>query len=84
MVRVNSNAACDEPEGMHGVHGGQGRPDVRNRVEASSLFDAAARALEQWSRLWWYRPNGFVEVRMGDKCWRVSAERVREWRSQSK
>jgi hypothetical protein len=36
-------------------------------VEASSLFDAAARALEQWSRLW-YRRNGFVEVRMGDKC----------------
>jgi hypothetical protein len=29
-------------------------------VDASSLFDAAARALEQWSRLWWYRPNGFV------------------------
>ena len=53
-------------------------------VEAASLFDAAARALDQWSRLWWYRPNGFVEVRMDDKCWRVSAERVREWRSQSK
>jgi hypothetical protein len=49
-------------------------------VEASSLFDAAARAIRQWSRLWWYRPNGFVKVRMDDKCWRVSAERVREWR----
>jgi hypothetical protein len=49
-------------------------------VEASSLFDATDRALQQWARLWWYRPNGFVEVRMGDKCWRVSAERVREWR----
>jgi hypothetical protein len=27
-------------------------------VEATSLFDAAARALEQWSRLWWYRSKG--------------------------
>ena len=52
-------------------------------VEAASLFDAADRALQQWARLWWYRPNGFVEVRMGDKCWRVSAERVRERRSKS-
>jgi hypothetical protein len=52
-------------------------------VEASSLFVAAARALEHWARLWWYRPNGFVEVRMGDKCWRVSMERAREWRSKS-
>ena len=50
-------------------------------VEASSLFDAADRAIQQWLRLWWYLPNGFVEVRMGDKCWKVSMERVREWRS---
>jgi hypothetical protein len=50
-------------------------------VEASSLFDAADRALQQWARLSSYRPNGFVEVRMGDKCWRVNAERVREWRN---
>jgi hypothetical protein len=49
-------------------------------VEAASLFDAADRALLQWARLWWYRPNGSVEVRMGDKCWRVSAELVRQWR----
>jgi hypothetical protein len=53
-------------------------------VEATSLFDAAARALEQWARLWWYRPGAVVEVRMGGQCWKVSAERVREWRSQSK
>jgi hypothetical protein len=52
-------------------------------VEASSLFDAAARALEQWSRLWWYRSNAVVEVRMGDKCRKVSEERIRVWRSKS-
>jgi hypothetical protein len=33
-------------------------------VEASSLFDAADRALEQWSRLWWYCPGAVVEVRI--------------------
>jgi hypothetical protein len=27
-------------------------------VEATGLFDAADRAIQQWSRLWWYRPNG--------------------------
>ena len=63
---------------------GQDGRTYETTVEAASLFDAAARALEQWSRLWWYRPNGFVEVRMGEKCWRVSAERVREWRYQSR
>jgi hypothetical protein len=30
-------------------------------VEASSLFDAADRALQQWARLWWYRPDAVVE-----------------------
>ena len=62
---------------------GQDGRTYETTVEASSLFDAAARALEQWSRLWWYRSKGVVEVRMDDKCWRVSAERVREWRSKS-
>jgi hypothetical protein len=63
---------------------GQGGQTHETAVEAASLFDAADRALEQWSRLWWYRPNAVVEVRMGGKCWKVSVERVREWRSQSK
>jgi hypothetical protein len=76
---------------------GQDGRTYETTVEASSLFDAAARALEQWSqitvrshptartmryspRLWWYRHDAVVEVRMGDKCWKVNAERVREWR----
>jgi hypothetical protein len=52
-------------------------------VEAASLFDAADRAIQQWARLWWYRPNAALEVRMGDKCWKVSMERVRQWRNKS-
>jgi hypothetical protein len=50
-------------------------------VEAASLFDAADRA--QWTRLWWYRPNAVVEVRMGGQCWKVNAERIRVWSSKS-
>ena len=46
---------------------GQDGRTYETAVEASSLFDAAARALEQWARLWWYRPNGFVEVRIKSK-----------------
>jgi hypothetical protein len=31
-------------------------------VEATSLFDAADRAIQQWARLWRYRPGAVVEV----------------------
>src|SRR6516162_726553 len=36
-------------------------------VEAASLFDAADRALQQWARLWWSRPEWgfFKSVRGG-------------------
>jgi hypothetical protein len=44
-------------------------------VEASSVFDAANRALRQWPRLWWYRHDAVVEVRMGGQRWKVSVER---------
>ena len=50
-------------------------------VEAASLFDAADRA--QWTRLWWFRPNAVVEVRMGGQCWKVSVERIKFWRGKS-
>ena len=41
---------------------GQNGRTYETTVEASSLFDAAARALEQWARLWWYRHDAVVEV----------------------
>jgi hypothetical protein len=43
------------------IVGKDGRTYV-TAVEAASLFDAADRALQQWARLWWYRPNAVVEV----------------------
>jgi hypothetical protein len=53
---------------------------MKTTVEDASLFDAAGRAFQQWAWLWWYRPSAVVEVRKGGQCWKVSAERVREWR----
>jgi hypothetical protein len=44
---------------------GQDGRTYETTVEATSLFDAADRALQQWARLWWYRPGAVVEVRMG-------------------
>jgi hypothetical protein len=63
---------------------GQDGQTYEATVEAASLFDAADRAIQQWARLWWYRPNATVEVRMDDKCWKVSTERVRQWRQADK
>jgi hypothetical protein len=40
---------------------GQDGRTYETAVEAASLFDAAARALEQWARLWWYRPGAVVD-----------------------
>ena len=60
---------------------GQGGQTHEAAVEASSLFDAADRA--QWTRLWCYRPNAVIEVRMGGQCWKVNAERISVWSSKS-
>jgi hypothetical protein len=48
-------------------------------VEAASVFDAAASAIERWSMVWWWNGARIIEVRAGDEVWRVSVERVREW-----
>ena len=36
-------AECDEPEGMHGLHGGPGRPDVRSRGRSYQLGEEHGR-----------------------------------------
>ena len=44
---------------------GQNGRTYETTVEVTSPFDAADRAIQQWARLWWYRPGAVVEVRMG-------------------
>jgi hypothetical protein len=50
-------------------------------VKASSLFDAAEQAIQQWSRLWWWsNRNPLVKVQIGERSWSVQAEQVIRWR----
>jgi hypothetical protein len=49
-------------------------------VKTSSLFDAAAQA-RQCS---WYQGDAVIEVRGGDRIWKVRGERVREWQATRK
>jgi hypothetical protein len=49
-------------------------------VEATSLFDAAARALEQWARLWWYRSKAMLESPDGARQRVAPGRRSKEWR----
>jgi hypothetical protein len=48
-------------------------------LEAENLFDGAAKAIEQWSKLWWFDPATLVVVRSGDKVWTVQQDAVRRW-----
>jgi hypothetical protein len=48
-------------------------------VRASSVFHAAAQARQDWSRYYWWRTDAVIEVRLGEQCWRVRNERLREW-----
>jgi hypothetical protein len=49
-------------------------------MQASSLFDAAAKALDAWSKLWWFDPSTIVFVKSGDERWMIQQDRVRKWR----
>ena len=50
-------------------------------LAASSLFDAAAQAMQGWARLWWWDPGLVLEVKCGNLRWRVAAGRVRAWQT---
>ena len=49
-------------------------------VEASSLFDAAGRAVQQWTRMWWFQPDALIDVRIGANRWLVRQDRLRQAR----
>ena len=45
---------------------------------ASGLFDAAAQAMQAWSQMWWWDPDHLaLEVKCGDRQWRVRVSQVR-------
>jgi hypothetical protein len=47
-------------------------------LDASGVFDAAAKAVESWSRLWWFDSSAPVTVRQDDESWTVDQTRVRD------
>jgi len=49
-------------------------------LQASSLYDGAAKAIDEWARLWWFDPEAVLEVKCGDERWRVRQNAVRHWR----
>jgi hypothetical protein len=49
-------------------------------LDATSLYDAAEKATRGWSRLWWFSSREIVTVRHGEQSWKVSQEKMREWR----
>ena len=53
-------------------------------LEASSLFDAADKAIRAWAKLWWFDPTASLTVQSCEDRWTVKQERVRAWRSGSK
>jgi hypothetical protein len=48
-------------------------------LSAESLFHAAASAMNDWSRLWWWSKESIITVRAGEQVWRVRAQRVVDW-----
>jgi len=48
-------------------------------LEASSVFDAADKAINRWARLWWFS-DALITVQSCEERWIVSQERVRKWK----
>jgi hypothetical protein len=53
-------------------------------VTASSFFDAADQAMQAWSQLWWWDPDLSLDVKCGDRQWRVGSGRLRAWQDRQK
>ena len=49
-------------------------------VEASSVFDAADKAVQSWRNLSWFDPHARITVESGEKHWTVSQEYLNKWR----
>jgi hypothetical protein len=53
-------------------------------LDATSLYDAAEKATQSWSMLWWFDANALVTVRHGEQSWTISQQNVRERRQGKK
>lgn len=49
------------------------------KVKASSVMDAAAKALQTWASADWYSDEEVIEICSEGKLWRVPPGRVMRW-----
>jgi len=50
-------------------------------TDASSTYDAVAKAVQAWSRLWWWGSDTVAIVRRNEESWNVPVRKVIEKRS---
>jgi hypothetical protein len=48
-------------------------------MDVINLFDAACKAQQQFSYLWWFRRDVLMEVKSGNDRWFVRQDGVRKW-----
>ena len=53
-------------------------------LEASSLYDAADKAINAWARLWWFDADPVLMVQSSEEVWHVRQDDVRRWRQKLK
>ena len=59
----------------------EGREKHVFTADASSTYDAVAKAVQAWSRLWWWDADTVAIVKRNDESWNVPVRRVIEKRS---
>jgi hypothetical protein len=50
-------------------------------TDASSTYDAVAKAVQAWSRLWWWDSDTVAVVKRNEESWNVPIRRVIEKQS---
>jgi hypothetical protein len=53
-------------------------------TDAASTYDAVGKAVQAWSRLWWWSADTVAIVRRNDESWNVPVRRVIERQSRHK
>jgi hypothetical protein len=62
------------------MHSSRAGGVIRGEFAGASVFEAAWMALCAWCRNWYYDPDAVITVRQGERAWRVSQQRIKNWR----
>lgn len=50
-------------------------------TDATSTYDAVEKAVDAWSRLWWWNSETVAVVKRGEQSWNISVMKVIEKRA---